>query len=303
MWQREFSTLLCELDGDGVLTVTLNRPERMNAFTVTMCNELVDAFGRASADDAVRALVVTGAGRAFCAGMDLGGDGHDNVFGLDESLQPTLADLEQRYEDDDVVHGLRDTGGRVTLALLECLKPVIAAVNGVAVGVGATMTLAMDLRFATAATRYGFVFGKIGIVPDACSSWFLPRIVGLPKALEWVYSGELIDAPTALATGLVNRIVPPEQLLAEAQALARRIARERSAAGTALTRQMLWRLSAEPDVHHVHRIESLLLWHQTRGDGKEGVRAFLEKRPAQFASRASELPPPFPWWTSTRGTS
>ena len=293
----EFSTLAWALDDDGVLTLTLNRPERLNAFTVTMAGELVTAFGRASADDAVRAIVVTGAGRAFCAGMDLGGDGNANVFGLDESLRPTPRDLEERFDDPAIVHGLRDTGGRVTLAIFDCLKPVIAAINGMAVGVGATMTLAMDLRFMAESAKMGFVFGKIGIVPDACASWFLPRIVGLPKAIEWTYSAELVDAPSALASGLANRVLPAERVLDEALAFARRIARERSAVGTALTRRLLWRASAHDSPLPAHKSESLALWHTSQGDGKEGVRAFIEKRAPRFTSRVSQLPDDFPWPT------
>ena len=293
----EFSTLAWSLDGEGVLTLTLNRPDRLNAFTVTMANELVAAFGWASGDDVVRAVVVTGAGRAFCAGMDLGGDGQVNVFGLNESLQPTMDDLDQRFDDPAVVSGLRDTGGRVTLAIFDCLKPVIAAVNGVAVGVGATMTLAMDMRFMADHAKMGFVFGKIGIVPDACASWFLPRIVGLPKAIEWTYSAELVDAPTALASGLANRVLPVDQVLAEAQRVAGRIARERSAVGTALTRRLLWRASAHASPIPAHKSESLAIWHTSQGDGKEGVKAFIEKRSPRFSSRVSDLPDDFPWPT------
>lgn len=293
----EFSTLLWSVDSDGVLTLTLNRPDRLNAFTVTMAGELVAAFHRASADDAVRAVVVTGAGRAFCAGMDLGGEGQANVFGLDESLRPTMRDLDERFDDPEVVRGLRDTGGRVTMAIFDCLKPVIAAINGVAVGVGATLTLAMDLRFMGDRAKMGFVFGKIGIVPDACASWFLPRIVGLPKAIEWTYSGELVDAPTALAHSLANRVLPADQVLAEAQRFARLIARERSAVGTALTRRLLWRSSAHASPLPAHKSESLAIWHTSQGDGKEGVKAFIEKRPPQFTSRLSDLPQDFPWPT------
>lgn len=291
----EYTTLAWSVEADGVLTLTLNRPERLNAFTVTMAEELIAAFGRASADDAVRAIVVTGAGRAFCAGMDLGGEGQANVFGLNESLQPTLRDLDERFDDPEIVHGLRDTGGRVTMAIFNCHKPVIAALNGVAVGVGATMTLAMDLRFMADSARMGFVFGKIGIVPDACASWFLPRIVGLPKALEWTYSGELVDAPTALAHGLANRVLPSAQVLDEALRFARLIARERSAVATALTRRLLWRSSAHDSPLPAHRFESLAIWHTSQGDGKEGVAAFLDKRAPRFTSRLSDLPEDFPW--------
>jgi enoyl-CoA hydratase/carnithine racemase len=292
MPRPDYTTIACAVDADGVLTLTLNRPERLNAFTVTMADELVDAFERASADDAVRAIVVTGAGRAFCAGMDLsGGDTGVNVFGLNESLNPTPDDLaDERLNDPDILHGLRDLGGRVTLAVYDCVKPVIAAVNGVAVGVGATMTLAMDLRFCSEYARFGFVFGKIGIPPDACASWFLPRVVGLPKALEWCYSAELIDAPAALAAGLVNRIEPESRVLEDALAFARRIARERSPLAAAMTRRMLWRCSAAEHPLEAHRVESLGIWHASRGDGREGVRAFIEKRAPQFTSRASQMP-------------
>jgi enoyl-CoA hydratase/carnithine racemase len=294
----ELHTLARVLDSDGVLTLMLNRPARLNAFTPTMADELVAAFEHASADDAVRAVVVTGAGRAFCAGMDLaGGDERLNVFGLNESLRPSLDDLEQRFDDPEIVHGLRDTGGRVTLAIFDCHKPVVAAINGTAVGVGATMTLAMDLRFMAESAKLGFVFGKIGIVPDACASWFLPRIVGLPKALEWTYSGELLDAPTALAHGLANRVLPADQVLAEAQAFARRIARERSPLGTALTRRLLWRSSAHDHPLPAHKSESLALWHTSQRDGKEGVRSFIDKRTPNFTSRVSDKPDELPWPT------
>ena len=176
-----YETLAWSLS-DRVLTITLNRPERLNAFTVQMAEDLIAAFNRASDDDAVGAIIVTGAGRAFCAGMDLSREG--NVFGLNEALHPTLDELHERLDDPEIVAGVRDTGGRVTLAIFDCKKPVIAAINGAAVGVGATMTLAMDIRLASDAARFGFVFGKIGIVPEACSTWFLPRIVGITKALE-----------------------------------------------------------------------------------------------------------------------
>jgi enoyl-CoA hydratase/carnithine racemase len=296
---HDLQTLAWALSGDGVLTLTLNRPARLNAFTVTMADELVAAFEHASADDAVRAVVVTGAGRAFCAGMDLGTstEGPVNVFGLNESLRPTTRDLDERFDEPDVVHGLRDTGGRVTLAIYDCHKPVIAAINGSAVGVGATMTLAMDLRFVADTARIGFVFGKIGIVPDACASWFLPRIVGLPKALEWTYSGELIDAPTALAHGLANRVLPADAVLGQAQAFARMLARERSALSMALTRRLLWRASAHADPMPAHKSESLAIWHTSQRDGREGVRAFLDKRAPRFGSRVSDKPDELPWPT------
>jgi enoyl-CoA hydratase/carnithine racemase len=279
----------------GILTLTLNRPDHLNAFTVTMADELVKAFGRASADDGVRAIVVTGAGKAFCAGMDLGTGG--NVFGLDETLSPTMQDLNERFDDPAIVAGVRDTGGRVTLAIFDCLKPVIAAVNGAAVGVGATMTLAMDIRLASERARFGFVFGKIGIVPDACSSWFLPRVVGLAKALKWTYSGEILEASSALADGLVEEVLPPDQLLERAQAMARVLANERSPASTALIRQMMYRNSALPHPLYAHKVESLAMHHVSTRDGKEGVAAFLDKRPAEFVEPASSVLAMRAWWT------
>ena len=279
---------------ERILTLTLNRPDKLNAFTVRMADELVHAFGAASEDDAVRAIVVTGSGRAFCAGMDLAEGG--NVFGLNESLRPTMADLDNRLEDPEIVSGVRDTGGRVTLAIFECKKPVIAAINGVAVGVGATMTLAMDVRLAAEKARFGFVFGKIGIVPDACSSWFLPKVVGIAKALEWTYSGEIFGAAEAMRCNLVNEVLPADQLLARAYHFARLMANERSPVSTALIRQMMYRNSALPHPLQAHKVESLGMFHVSMADGKEGIASFIEKRPAVFTSRASHMPDFYPWW-------
>ncbi|WP_199698881.1 enoyl-CoA hydratase-related protein [Oleomonas cavernae] len=201
-----YATLIYAVD-DGILTLTLNRPDKLNAFTVEMANELVHAFNRASDDDAVRAIVVTGAGRAFCAGMDLGTGG--NVFGLDEAQEPTVQDMQDRLDDPVMIEGVRDTGGRVTLAIYDCKKPVIAAINGAAVGIGATMTLAMDFRLASEKARIGFVFGRLGVVMEACSSWFLPRVVGLQQALEWTYSADIFDADEARRGGLVKSVLAP----------------------------------------------------------------------------------------------
>jgi enoyl-CoA hydratase/carnithine racemase len=283
---------------DGILTLTLNRPEQLNAFTVEMADELVDAFGHASRDDAVRAIVVTGAGRAFCAGMDLSKPG--NVFGLDESQRPTLQDMRDRLDDPAIVRGVRDTGGRVTLAIFACTKPVIGAINGAAVGIGATMTLAMDVRLASEKARIGFVFNKIGIVPEACSSWFLPRIVGISQALEWCYSADILEPAEALRGGLVKAVLPPEQLLPEAYKLARKWVETRSPVAVALTRQMLYRNAAQPHPLEAHRVDSLAMFYTSVGDGKEGVRSFLEKRAPAFASSASELPPFYGEWTARR---
>lgn len=281
---------------DGILTITLHRPEQMNAFTPEMANELIDAFQQASADDAVRAIIVTGAGKAFCAGMDLSVPG--NVFGLDESQRPTLDDLHERCDDPAIVHGVRDTGGRVTLAIYECTKPVIGAINGAAVGIGATLTLAMDLRLASEKARIGFVFGKIGIVPEACSSWFLPRIVGIQQALEWVYTAEIFDAQEALRGRLVRSVHPAEQLLDEACKLAHKIVNHRSPVALALARQMLYRNSAQPHPIEAHRVDSLGMFYTSLGDGKEGVRSFREKRVPEFKGRVStDLPLFYKEWT------
>ncbi len=280
---------------DGILTLTLNRPEQLNAFTVEMANELVAAFEAASVDDSVRAVVVTGAGRAFCAGMDLTRSG--NVFGLDETQQPTLADMNQRLDDPAIHDGVRDTGGRVTLAIYNCTKPVIAAINGPAVGIGATMTLAMDVRLASEKARIGFVFGKIGIVPEACSSWFLPRIVGISQALEWCYSADILDPAEALRGGLIKAVLPPEQLLPEAYTLARKYVENRSPVAVALTRQMLYRNAAQPHPLEAHKVDSLAVYYTSLKDGKEGVRSFLEKRaPAFTAQTSTDLPPFYKDW-------
>ncbi|HEX9207692.1 MAG TPA: crotonase/enoyl-CoA hydratase family protein [Steroidobacteraceae bacterium] len=276
---------------DRILTLTLNRPERLNAFTVTMANELEHAFRRASADDDVGAIIVTGAGRAFCAGMDLATSG--NVFGLDESLQPTLGDMHERLDDPAILRGVRDTGGRVVLAIYDCMKPVIGAINGAAVGIGATMTLPMDIRLAAEGAKIGFVFGRLGIVPEACSSWFLPRLVGIPQALEWVYTAEPFDAAEGVRAGLLKAAVPSAQLLEEARKLAHRFIDHRSPLAVALARQMIYRNSAQPHPIEAHRIDSLAMWHLSRKDGAEGVRAFLEKRAPQFTSQVSADLPDF----------
>jgi enoyl-CoA hydratase/carnithine racemase len=279
---------------DRVLILTLNRPQNLNAFTVEMANELVEAFTRASEDDSVGAIVVTGAGKSFCAGMDLTRPG--NVFGLNETLQPTLREITERFDETDIVHGLRDTGGRVTLAIYDCKKPVIAAVNGDAVGIGTTMTLAMDARLASEKARFGFVFGKIGIVPEACSTWFLPRIVGLPQALEWTLRADLFDAEEALRGRLIKGICSPETLLTRAVELAHRFIDGRSAVAVALTRQMMYRNSALPHPAEAHKVDSLAVFYTSLADGKEGVRSFLEKRKAHYQGKASEMPPFYPWW-------
>ena len=266
---------------DGVLTITLHRPEKLNAFTPTMMRELIDAFDRADADDAVRAVIVTGAGRAFCAGADLSGGGGT----FDNTARDTLE-----------TH--RDGGGLVALRIFESKKPVIAAINGPAVGVGITMTLPMDVRLASTEARMGFVFARRGIVPEACSSWFLPRVVGISRAAEWVYTGRIFSAEEALAGGLVSRIVPPADLLATARGLAREIADNTSAVSVALSRQLLWRMLGADHPMEAHQVDSrAIYWMGSSADAREGVAAFLEKRPARFTLRPSaDLPGFYPWW-------
>jgi enoyl-CoA hydratase/carnithine racemase len=259
-----------------------------------MADELVEAFRWASEADEVRAVIVTGAGRAFCAGMDLAVEG--NVFGLDETLQPSMTDMTERLEDPAIDRGVRDPGGRVALAIYDCKKPVIGAINGAAVGVGATMTLAMDFRLASARARIGFVFGRIGVTAEACSTWFLPRIVGLQQALEWVYSADIFDAEEALRGRLVRSVHAPEDLLPAAQALAHKFIDNKSPVATALTRQMMLRNAAQPHPVEAHRVDSLSMFYSSIGDGKEGVAAFLEKRDPVFAGKASQMPPFYPWW-------
>ena len=290
------STLATSLSG-RVLTVTLNRPDQMNAFTVQMANELVAEFERASADDAVGAIVLTGAGRAFCAGMDLSAKDGSNVFGLDEHLAPTMDDMHARLDDPEIVAGVRDTGGRVTLAIFACRKPVVAAINGAAVGIGATMTLAADFRLASEKARIGFVFGRLGIVPEACSSWFLPRLVGMSQALEWCYTAEIFPAAEGLRAGLLRSVHAPETLLSDAQEFAAKLVAGRSPVAVALTRQMLWRNAAAAHPLEAHRVDSLAMFYASRADGREGVRAFQEKREPQFDSRASQLPAFFDDWS------
>ncbi|PCH61460.1 MAG: enoyl-CoA hydratase [SAR86 cluster bacterium] len=288
-----FNSLLYQVS-DQILTLTLNRPEKMNAFTVEMAHELISAFNTASEDDAVSVIVVTGAGKAFCAGMDLSVEG--NSFGLDESLQPSLEDMQTRLEDKDISAGVRDTGGQVCLAIYNCKKPVIAAINGAAVGIGATLCCAMDIRLASDRARVGFVFNKIGITPEACSSWFLPRIVGISTALEWTYSGDILSCDEILQARFVKAVVTPDSLLPQAYKIAARICKH-SPVAVALTRQMMYRNAAQPSPMQAHQIESLAIFYTSQSSGKEGIKAFLEKRDAQFSdSASSDMPPFYPWW-------
>ena len=272
---------------DGIATITLNRPDKMNAYTRTMGQEIMAAMDDIDADDAVRAVIFTGSGeRAFCAGADLTPEGGGHVFS-----DPTeVADLSDPK--------VRDGGGLLTLRLFESRKPLISACNGVAVGVGATMQLAMDIRLASETARYGFVFARRGIVPEAASSWFLPRIVGIQQALEWCYTGRVFDAAEAKAGGLVRSVHAPGDLLPAATALAREIADNTSGVSVAMTRAMMWRLSASDHPMEAHKIDSRAIYRLSRGaDAKEGIASFLEKRAPAYPGRVSaDMPDFYPWW-------
>jgi enoyl-CoA hydratase/carnithine racemase len=283
-----YTTILWDVDVDGIATLTLNRLEALNAFDLTMARELESVFLNDACDDSVRAVVVTGAGRAFCAGMDLNAEG--NVFGLDESVGPTPEDMRTRLHEPPFEDGVRDTGGRLTLAIHALPKPVIAAINGAAVGIGATMTLGMDLRLASTQARIGFVFGRLAIVPEACSSWFLPRLVGIQQALEWVYSAEIITAQAAKDGGLVRSVHEPDALLPAAYDLARSFVNGRSPVALALAKQLLYRNGAAAHPIDAHRSDSLAMFYTSIGDGREGVAAFKERREPAFEGRASALP-------------
>lgn len=272
---------------DGIATITLNRPDKMNAYTRTMGEEIMAAMDDIDTDDAVRAVIFTGSGeRAFCAGADLTPEGGGQVFSSGDTVE-TLSDPR-----------VRDGGGLLTLRLFESKKPLISACNGVAVGVGATMQLAMDIRLASATARYGFVFARRGIVPEAASSWFLPRIVGIQQALEWCYTGRIFDAEEAKAGGLVRSIHAPEDLLHAAQALAREIADNTSAISVAMTRAMMWRLASADHPMEAHKIDSRAIYRLSRGaDAKEGIASFLEKRRAMYPGKVSaDMPDFYPWW-------
>lgn len=271
---------------DGIATITLNRPDQLNAFTGTMMNEIIDALDHTDADDTVRAVVITGSGRGFCAGADLSSGG--STFSRGGS------DVETK------VRGVnRDGGGLVSLRIYESHKPVIGAINGPAVGVGVTMTLPMDVRLASTNARFGFVFARRGIVPEACSSWFLPRVVGISRAAEWVYTGRVFPAQEALEAGLVRSLHEPEDLLPAAYALAREIADNTAPVSVALSRHMLWRMLGADHPMEAHKVDSRgIAVRGPSADANEGVTSFLEKRPARFPNRVSDgLPDIFPGWT------
>jgi enoyl-CoA hydratase/carnithine racemase len=288
-----FETITYDV-AEQILTITLNRPDKLNAFNATMQRELIAAFDAADNDDQVRAIIVTGAGRAFCAGADLS-SGAD-TFDRDARREPVrrLADGRVDYSDPNI----RDGGGQVTLRIFKCLKPVIAAVNGPAVGIGVTMQLAMDIRIASEAARFGFVFSQRGIVPEAASSWFLPRIVGISQALEWCYTGRVFPAQEAQAGRLVSKVVPSDELLPAARALAREIATKTAPVSVALIRQMMWRMLGADDPMEAHKVDSRGIY--ARGlseDVREGVMSFLEKRAPDFRNKvSSDMPDYFPWW-------
>ncbi|NKQ52699.1 crotonase/enoyl-CoA hydratase family protein [Amycolatopsis sp. K13G38] len=273
---------------DGIATITLNRPQRLNAFTTTMARELIAAFDEVDADDDVRVVVMTGAGRGFCAGADLGG-GADT---FNAGRRPEL-------EGAETIDGVpRDGGGTVSLRIAACTKPVIGAYNGPAVGVGVTMTLPMDIRIAAESAKFGFVFARRGIVPEAASTWFLPRVVGISQAMEWVATGRVFGPEEARAGGLVSRVVPDAELLPTAYGIAREIAENTSAVSVAVARQMLWGMLGSATPWAAHRYDSQAMFEVGRGaDAAEGVAAFLEKRAAVFPGRVSkDFPPSVPRW-------
>ncbi len=283
MAATEFTQITYDV-ADRIATITLNRPDQLNAFTGVMMRERIEAFDTIDADDDVRAVIVTGAGRGFCAGADLSGGG--DTFARGGSDVQTPAGVP------------RDGGGMLTLRIFECTKPVIGAINGAAVGVGVTMTLPMDIRLASTAAKFGFVFARRGIVPEACSSWFLPRIVGISRAAEWCYSGRVFPAAEALDGGLVRSLHEPDELVPAARAIAADIAENAAPVSVALTRQMLWRMLGAHHPMEAHRVDSRGIKERgASGDAREGVTSFLEKRPAVFPDRVSDgLPEVFPGW-------
>jgi enoyl-CoA hydratase/carnithine racemase len=265
----------------GILTIELHRPDKLNALNETMWRELLEVLDEVDANDAIRVAIVTGAGRGFCAGADLasGGDTFD-------------------HSGEEAASEHRDGGGLISLRIFRCLKPMIAAINGPAVGVGVTMTLPMDVRIASDKAKFGFVFARRGIVPEAASSWFLPRVVGISRAMEWVATGRVFPPDEALAGGLVSRVVPGDELLATAQELAREIAENTSSVSVALSRQMLWRMLGAAHPMEAHRLDSRAIYAMGQSqDGYEGVQSFLQKRPASFPMKvSSDMPEFFPWW-------
>jgi len=288
-----YETILTDL-AENIFTITINRPDKLNALNLTMIRELLDAFDQADADDAVRAVIVTGAGRAFCAGADLslGGGTFDREARADRPPVPNGPDGKPDLSHDSA----RDGGGRMTLRIFNCRKPVIAAVNGAAVGIGVTMLLPMDARIASREARFGFVFSQRGIVPEAASSWFLPRLVGIAQALDWCFSGRVFGAEEALAGRLVSRVVGPEELIPAARALAKSYIDGTAPVSIALIRQMMWRMLGAGHPMEAHRIDSKAMFHRGRSaDVREGIASFLEKRPARFSGTVSRDLPELPY--------
>ena len=277
-----YSTILYEVE-DNVLTLTLNRPDKLNAFTRDMMHELINAFDKADEDDNVRAIIITGAGRGFCAGADLS-------VGADTFNADVREDRESGLQ--------RDGGGLLTLRIFESKKPVIAAINGPAVGIGATMLLPRDIRICSTEAKMGFVFSRRGIVPEACSSYFLPKIVGISQALEWCISGRVFPAGEALTGGLVRSVHDPDELIGAARTIAGEIANKTSAVSVALIRQMLWKMLGADHPMEAHKIDSRGIYYCGKSDDvKEGVESFLEKRPAKFPLKVSkDMPEFYPWW-------
>ena len=284
-----FETIKYEVK-DKILTITLNRPDRLNAFTGQMMNDLISAFDSASNDDEVRVVIVTGEGRGFCAGADLGAG--EATFNRDKNPRVKKTDDQENLE------WLRDGGGRTTLAIYDCSKPIIAAINGPAVGVGVTMTLPMDIRLASEEAKFGFVFARRGLVPEAASSWFLPRIVGISKSLEWTFSGKVFDAEEALKGGLIRSVHSKDSLLDEAKKIANEIIENTSPVSVSMTRQMLWKMLGADHPMEAHKVDSRAIYELGKGeDTKEGVNSFLEKRPPEFPSKVSkDMPDFYPWW-------
>ena len=281
----EYQHIRTEL-ADNILTVTLNRPDRMNAFTLRMKDELVHVFGEADRDNQVRAVVVTGAGRAFCAGMEMQPEDGGHVFGYDDA-----------EGEEPPVDTIRDSGGEVSLAIFNCRKPVIGALNGAAVGVGITMPLPMDFRLAAEGAKIGFVFTQRGLTPEACSTWFLPRAVGMQKALEWVYSGDIFLAEEGLEAGLFRSLHGKEEVLDAALALARKLIAKSSPVSVALAKQMLWRNPTFDHPMQAHAVESRMIYRANEfWDGKDGFTAFLEKRDPGFDTDLNDVPAQFDFW-------
>ncbi len=292
-----YETILTDVT-DNIMTITLNRPDRMNAFNPTMMNEMIAAFDEADGDDAVRAVIVTGAGdRAFCAGADLGAGGA--TFDYAKSRHSTNENSPVKPDGTiDLSHqGARDGGGRLTLRIFNCKKPVIGAINGAAVGIGVTMQLPMDIRIASTSARFGFVFARRGIVPEAASSWFLPRLVGISQALEWCYSGKVFGAEEALEGGLVRSTHAPEDLITAARNLATELTADSAPVSIAMTRQMMWRMLGAAHPMEAHKLDSRAIWSRgAAGDSKEGVSSFLEKRAASYPDKVSADMPHFSPW-------